>query len=173
MATSAFQGRVLGALGCLLVLGLPVVAWPRDDDKPKADATKRPALYDPKADARVQVEKAVDKARRGHSRVLVTFGFQTCKWCHRLHDLFEQDPEIRQLLRDGYVEVLVDFKSPHAAELMMKCQGFRNSLLGRARRRRQRRHRRVDRTAGAREGVRPGPGQGVPPPLGRSVAGHG
>jgi thioredoxin-related protein len=90
-----------------------------------ADAPKRPALYDPKADARVQVQAAVAKARRGPARVLVVFGFQTCGWCHRLHALYEQDPEVRQLLRDGYVEVLVDIKSPHAAELLEKCQAAR------------------------------------------------
>jgi thioredoxin-related protein len=113
------------SLACFMVIGLPVVAWPRDDDKPKANAPKRPALYDPKADARVQVEAAVAKARRGHSRVLVVFGFETCGWCHRLHALFEQDPDVRQLLREGYVEVLVDIKSPHAAELLKKCQSAR------------------------------------------------
>src|SRR5262249_12968697 len=83
---------------------------------------KKAALYDPKADAKAQVEAAVAKARHDHTRVLVMFGFEGCGWCHRLHALFEQNPEIRQLLHDKYVLVMVDIQAPHADGLLKECK---------------------------------------------------
>src|SRR5438552_3332621 len=71
--------------------------------------------------SRMQVEAATAKAKREHTRVLVMFGFEKCGWCHRLHGLFEQDAEIRKLLRDKYVTVLVDIDSPNAGELLKLC----------------------------------------------------
>ena len=47
----------------LLAFGLPVAAAPQDQDKTKAEGPKKPALYDPKADAKAQVEAATARAR--------------------------------------------------------------------------------------------------------------
>ena len=63
------------------------------------------------------------RARRDHSRVLVMFGFEGCSWCHKLHRLFEQDEEIRKVLRDEYVLVLVDIHAPHADESLKESKG--------------------------------------------------
>jgi thioredoxin-related protein len=122
MANSADNLRATCLLGCLLLLGLQPTALPQDQDKPTADAPKKAALYDPKADARAQVEAASAEAKRQRTRVLVMFGFEGCSWCHKLHALFEQDPEIRKLLRDEYVNVLVDIEAPRAKELLKECK---------------------------------------------------
>jgi thioredoxin-related protein len=123
MDISAFNGRVMGSLGCFLLFALGIAAWPLDPGKVQADEVKKPALYDPKADARAQIEAASDRAKRDHSRVLVMFGFEGCSWCHKLHALFEQDAEIRKLLHDEYVKVLVDIEAPNAAEVLKECKG--------------------------------------------------
>jgi uncharacterized protein YyaL (SSP411 family) len=68
------------------------------------------------------VDAAAAKARRDQSRVLVMFGFEGCGWCHRLHALFEQNAEIRKLLRDEYVTVMVDIEAPHADDLLKTCK---------------------------------------------------
>ena len=93
--------------------GLRAAALAQDQGESKADKPKK-ALYDPEADARAQVEAAVARARRDHARVLVMFGLEGCSWCHKLHRLFEQEEEIRKVLRDEYVLVLVDIHAPHA-----------------------------------------------------------
>jgi thioredoxin-related protein len=89
-------------------------------DKPAA--AKKPAIYDPKADARTQLDAAVAKAKRDNSRVLVMFGFETCGWCHKLHTLFRENADIRKLLANEYVLVMVDTESPHAADLIKECK---------------------------------------------------
>jgi thioredoxin-related protein len=88
----------------------------------KAETPKKPDIYDPKADSRAQVEAARTRALRDNQRILVMFGGNWCGWCHKLHDLFSQNPEIHKLLNDEYVLVMVDTEAPHAAELLKECK---------------------------------------------------
>jgi thioredoxin-related protein len=122
MGRSPYNRWVLWAVDWLLLFGLPAAALAQDAGESEADKPKK-ALYDPEADARVQVEAAVARARRDHSRVLIQFGFEGCSWCHRLHALFERHQEIRKLLRDEYVLVLVDIHAPHAEDLLKEAKG--------------------------------------------------
>ena len=62
--------------GGLFVIGLQSAALSQDQDKSKAEKPKKPALYDPKADARTQIDAATAKAKRQNARVLVMFGFE-------------------------------------------------------------------------------------------------
>ena len=80
MGNSPYNRCVLWAVGCLLLFGLRAAAPAQDVKESKGDKPKK-ALYDPKADARAQVEAAAARARRDHSRVLVMFGFEECSWC--------------------------------------------------------------------------------------------
>jgi thioredoxin-related protein len=123
MGRSLCNRWVLWAVGWFLLLGLRAAALSQDQGESKVAKPKKPALYDPKADARAQVEAAVARARRDHSRVLVMFGFEGCSWCHKLHRLFEQDQEISKGIRDEYVLVLVDINAPHAGELLGEVKG--------------------------------------------------
>jgi thioredoxin-related protein len=123
MGGSLYNRWVLWAVAWLLLIGLRAGVLAQDQGESKVDKPKKAALYDPKADARAQVEAAVARARRDHSRVLVMFGFEGCSWWHKLHGLFEQDQEIHKLLRDEYVLVLVDIHAPHADELLKECKG--------------------------------------------------
>jgi hypothetical protein len=56
--------------GGVLVIGLQSAALSQDQDKSKAEKPKKPALYDPKADARTQIDAAAAKAKRQNARVL-------------------------------------------------------------------------------------------------------
>ena len=50
------------------------------------------------------------------------FGFEGCSWCHKLHALFRENAEIRKLLYNEYVLVMVDTESPHASDLIKECK---------------------------------------------------
>lgn len=82
----------------------------------------RPKIYDPKADADLQLAAAAAKARRDGTRILLMFGGDWCGWCHRLHALFDTNAEIRKLVREEYVLVPVDLESPHADRLLRRCK---------------------------------------------------
>ena len=123
IAFPSFRRLILCSLGILLACGLGAgTSAPPDPDKASTEPRKKPALYDPKADARAQVTAATARARRDCSRVLVMFGFEACGWCHKLHALFGENPEIRKLLRDEYVTIMVDTEAPDAAELIRECK---------------------------------------------------
>jgi len=68
----------------------------------------RKQIYDERADARVDIQAAINRARQNHKRVLVKFGGNWCGWCHKLHALFHDDPVIAPIIRDEYELVLVD-----------------------------------------------------------------
>src|SRR5438552_18465991 len=85
MTATRRSGPPLWMLVCVLAFGTSIAASPRGDDKPKKgepnkeegkkETPKKPPIHDSSADARIQLENAVAKAKRDHSRVLVMFGF--------------------------------------------------------------------------------------------------
>jgi|GEM_PF-2255244 len=103
---------------------IPEGAWVNDHREPDgkayqygvtaaADVTpkKRPDIYDSKEDAAAQVSEALAKAQAGGKRVLLMYGGNWCGWCHKLHDVFEQDEAIRACLENNYELVLIDIDS--------------------------------------------------------------
>ena len=88
-----------------------------------ATAAKKPSIYDKSADAQAQLEKAKELAKRDDKRILVMFGGDWCGWCHKLHELFASDAEIRKILSYEYVLVMVDTTAPGAEELLEQVQG--------------------------------------------------
>jgi thiol-disulfide isomerase/thioredoxin len=71
----------------------------------------RAPIYDENADARADVQAALERAAYDNKRVLVKFGGNWCGWCFKLHDLFHENREIAALLRSEYELVLVDVRS--------------------------------------------------------------
>jgi hypothetical protein len=76
MRISLRYAGMVWLLGSVFVVGLQSAALSQDQDKSKAEKPKKPALYDPKADARTQIEAVTAKAKRQNARVLVMFGFE-------------------------------------------------------------------------------------------------
>src|SRR5262245_8618262 len=73
----------------------------------------RPAIYDESADGAKQIDEALAQARKMNKRVLVQFGANWCGWCHKLHKLFDSDPDIAARLRESYIVVMVDVNKDH------------------------------------------------------------
>jgi len=72
---------------------------------------KRDPSYNERADARAQIAEALARAKRDNKRALLMWGGNWCKWCYRLHDVFEQDKAVRETLRRSYELVLIDFNA--------------------------------------------------------------
>ncbi|HEX7503131.1 MAG TPA: thioredoxin family protein [Acidobacteriota bacterium] len=68
----------------------------------------KPAIYDPAADMKTLIAAAVQKAGVEDRNILLMFGGNWCPWCHRLHELFASDPQVKKLLAERYVLLLVD-----------------------------------------------------------------
>jgi thiol-disulfide isomerase/thioredoxin len=125
MQLHVFHPRSAGSILCLVLLGCTAgicLAQAPKSEKPAAKATaKKPSIYDQNADAKAQLAAASARAERSNKRVLLMFGGDWCGWCHKLHDLFAKNAELRRLLSYEYELVMVDTKAPHAPELLAEC----------------------------------------------------
>jgi thioredoxin-related protein len=120
----AIENRRTVCLTAALIVTLGssgVLAQQKDAAKP-AKSPKRALIYDLSADADIQISKATERARRDGTRVLVMFGGDWCGWCHRLHNLFANDAEIRAVLANDYELVLVELEAPRAEALLKRCK---------------------------------------------------
>ena len=114
------------ALACATA-GIALAQAPTEDKAAApAHAPKKPSIYDTNADARVQLTEAIARAKRQDKRVLLMFGGDWCGWCHKLHELFAANAEIRKLLSYEYELVMIADKAPHAQELMAECTKGQN-----------------------------------------------
>ncbi len=76
---------------------------------PAADQGKYgPDIYNPGADVKAQIAAAVKTAGLENRNILLMFGGNWCPWCHRLHTLFATDGQIKKILSERYVVLLVD-----------------------------------------------------------------
>jgi len=66
-----------------------------------------PNLYNPQADAKLEIKEALEHAVRGHKSVILVFGGNWCYDCHVL-DLAFHHPEIEPTLKAHYIVVHVD-----------------------------------------------------------------
>jgi len=86
----------------------PADAAPARDDAVKQPAPGRASIYNPKADAKAEIEAALKMAKLERMRVLVIYGGNRRDRCDKLHDLFKENKEIATILRSEFVPVLVD-----------------------------------------------------------------
>lgn len=78
-------------------------------------------IYNPQADAKADIGKAVAQAKRESKHVLVQVGGNWCPWCIKLHRYFGNQPKIKALLDSCYVVVHVNYdkKSKHSDTMRM------------------------------------------------------
>ena len=88
-------------LGLVMMPGYSAVGTP-------PPAGSRNDLYDKTADGEKQIADALIRAKRDNKRVLIQFGANWCGWCHKLHDLFENNRKVAKTLQYEYELVLID-----------------------------------------------------------------
>lgn len=61
------------------------------------------SVYNPEADAKKDIENAVQLAKSNNKHVLIQLGGNWCSWCKLFHDLTTTDEEIKIFLNDNFV----------------------------------------------------------------------
>ncbi len=82
-----------------------------------------PKIYDPQADARLDINNAVQQANTESKHVFVQVGGNWCPWCIRFHGYINADPEIKKLLDDNYVYVLLNYSTENRNAELLKSFG--------------------------------------------------
>jgi hypothetical protein len=81
-------------------------------------------LYNPGADARKDLDSAIQAARDQHKHVLVQVGGNWCSWCVRLHGVFESNARIDSILKADYVLVRVNYSPENKNGPVLASLGY-------------------------------------------------
>lgn len=92
--------------------------------KPALKLTDTARLYNPKADARADVDAALKRAAANHKNVLLQLGGNWCIWCIRFNDLVTHDPQLDKYLRDNYEVVHVNYSPENMNEKLFAELGY-------------------------------------------------
>ena len=77
-------------------------------------------LYNPQADAAVDINQAVAKAKTENKHVLIQIGGNWCPWCVKFHKFCAEDKDINLLLDKNYVTVRLNYSKENKNLAILK-----------------------------------------------------
>lgn len=77
-------------------------------------------LYDPAANAMLELRSAVAQAAANGKHVLVQVGGNWCSWCHKLDKLFTTDERIDSLMQADFVLLRVNYSKENENEQILR-----------------------------------------------------
>jgi Thioredoxin-related protein len=77
-------------------------------------------LYNPDANAKEDISKAVKQAKSENKHVLLQIGGNWCSWCRKFHAFVEQDAELKKLVEDNFVVLRVNYSPENRNEAVLK-----------------------------------------------------
>jgi len=81
-------------------------------------------IYDPNADAKADIKKAVELAQKNNKHVFIQIGGNWCPWCVKFHNFIEDDAEMKSQLEDNFEVVRVNYDSEHKQNEVLAELGF-------------------------------------------------
>lgn len=84
----------------------------------------KPAIYNPDADAKADINAAVAKAAAENKHVLIQVGGNWCSWCLKFHKLLHTDTAIDSILKADYVFILVNYSKENKNLPLLKELDF-------------------------------------------------
>jgi thiol:disulfide interchange protein len=87
-------------------------------------AQDRVQIYDALADARHDLDQAIQLAGQENKHVLVLVGGNWCPWCVKLHGFFTSEPVIDSVLTADYVLVRINYSKENRNPETMALLGY-------------------------------------------------
>jgi thioredoxin-related protein len=81
---------------------------------------KKPTIYTVDANAKTDLNAALDKADKEGKHVLIQVGGNWCKWCIKFHEFIKNDSQIDSLINADYVYILINYSKENRNLEMMK-----------------------------------------------------
>jgi thioredoxin-related protein len=81
-------------------------------------------LYNPKADARADIQHAITRAQQEHKNVLLQIGGNWCIWCIRFHHLIETNDTLDKLMNAHFIFVPVNYDQHNKNDSLWSELGF-------------------------------------------------
>lgn len=80
-------------------------------------------VYNPEANAKADVKKAIEIANKNGKHVFLQIGGNWCPWCIKFHNFIESNTEINTYLKENFEVVKVNYdRNNKQEELMAKLQ---------------------------------------------------
>jgi thioredoxin-related protein len=67
------------------------------------------SIYNPNADAKVELNKAIEEANKLNKHVLVQVGGNWCPWCVKMHHFFQEQATVDSLINADYVFLRINY----------------------------------------------------------------
>ena len=67
------------------------------------------SIYNPEANAKADIQQAVQKANTENKHVFLQIGGNWCPWCVRFHRFAEADPEIKNFVDENFVVLKINY----------------------------------------------------------------
>lgn len=90
----------------------------------QASSQEKVLIYNPDADARADVDKAVLLASETGKHVFLQIGGNWCPWCIRFHKFVEEDKSLDSLMKANYVVVKVNFSKENENRSLLASLGY-------------------------------------------------
>ncbi|OIP05361.1 MAG: hypothetical protein AUJ97_00995 [Bacteroidetes bacterium CG2_30_32_10] len=81
---------------------------------------EKPTIYNIDADAKTDLNNALDKAAKEGKHLLIQVGGNWCKWCIKFHGFIKSDAQIDSLINVDYVYLLINYSKENRNLEMMK-----------------------------------------------------
>lgn len=81
-------------------------------------------LYNPEADARADIKKAIVQAQKEHKYVMLQVGGNWCIWCTRFHYTVTHNDTLQALMDQHYVFVPVNYDKNNAQDALWAELGY-------------------------------------------------
>ena len=81
-------------------------------------------VYNPNADAKADIAKAVTKAADNGKHVFLQIGGNWCPWCMKFHNFVNNNAEIKAYVEANYEVVRVNYDAKNKQEELMAELGF-------------------------------------------------
>jgi thioredoxin-related protein len=107
-----------------LLIALTVTAKAQLTTAPAIKPTDTAKLYNPAADAKADIARAVKQVAATHKNVFLQIGGNWCIWCLRFNDMVSKDPDLNKYLRDNFVVVHVNYSEENMNEKLLAELGF-------------------------------------------------
>ena len=74
-------------------------------------------IYNPTADAKLEIENAIKQAKKENKHVLVQVGGNWCPWCVKLHNYFQKEVVVKEVLSNNYIVVKVNYSKENKQKI--------------------------------------------------------
>lgn len=81
-------------------------------------------IYNPEADAKAEIQQAVQKAKAEKKHVFLQIGGNWCPWCIKFHRFVEENAEIKSFVNENFVVQKVNYSKENKNLDVLKSLDF-------------------------------------------------